>query len=77
MFPAELAKGLFGHLIAAIRGTAQYRRASFLARRGGQQVLPKFIDIDEDPLIPRGLASAPFDGEASRRGAANWSRAGC
>jgi PmbA protein len=26
IYPAELAKGLFGHLIAAVRGTAQYRR---------------------------------------------------
>jgi PmbA protein len=63
IFPAELAKGLFGHLVAAIRGTAQYRRASFLLGAVGKQVLPTFIDITEDPLIPRGLASAPFDGE--------------
>jgi PmbA protein len=69
IFPAELAKGLFGHLIAAIRGTAQYRRASFLLEAVGKQVLPEHIDIDEDPLIPRALASAPFDGEgvATRR----------
>jgi PmbA protein len=63
LYPAELAKGLFGHLCAAIRGTAQYRRASFLLDAVGKQVLPKFIDIDEDPWIPRGLGSAPFDGE--------------
>jgi PmbA protein len=63
IFPAELAKGLFGHLVAAIRGTAQYRRASFLLGAVGQQVLPSFVDITEDPLIPRALASAPFDGE--------------
>jgi PmbA protein len=50
-------------LIAAIRGTAQYRRASFLLDAVGKQVLPKFIDIDEDPWIPRGLGSAPFDAE--------------
>ena len=69
IFPAELAKGLFGHLIAAIRGTSQYRRASFLLDAVGKQVLPEHIDIDEDPLIPRALASAPFDGEgvATRR----------
>jgi PmbA protein len=69
IYPAELAKGLFGHLIAAIRGTSQYRRASFLLDAVGKPVLPEFIDIDEDPLIPRALASAPFDGEgvATRR----------
>jgi PmbA protein len=63
LYPAELAKGLFGHLIAAIRGTAQYRRASFLLDAVGQQVMPTFIDIDEDPFIPRALGSAPFDAE--------------
>jgi PmbA protein len=63
IFPAEHAKGLFGHLVAAIRGTAQYRRASFLLNAVGTRVLPDFVDITEDPLIPRALASAPFDGE--------------
>ena len=63
LYPAELAKGLFGHLVAALRGTAQYRRASFLLDAVGKQVLPSFIDIDEDPWLPRALASAPFDAE--------------
>jgi PmbA protein len=63
LYPAELAKGLFGHLIAAVRGTAQYRRASFLLDAVGQEILPPFIDIEEDPWIPRALASAPFDAE--------------
>jgi PmbA protein len=63
LYPAELAKGLFGHLISAVRGTAQYRRASFLLDAVGKEILPKFIDIEEDPFIPRALASAPFDAE--------------
>jgi PmbA protein len=63
LYPAELAKGLFGHLIAAVRGTAQYRRASFLLDAAGEKILPDFIDIEEDPFIPRALASAPFDAE--------------
>jgi PmbA protein len=63
IYPAELAKGLFGHLVAAVRGTAQYRRASFLLDAVGEQILPKFVEIDEDPLIPRALGSAPFDAE--------------
>jgi PmbA protein len=63
VFPAEHARGLFGHLVAAIRGTAQYRRASFLLGAAGSTVMPSFIEIEEDPLISRGLASAPFDGE--------------
>lgn len=69
IYPAEHARGLFGHLIAAIRGTSQYRRASFLLDALGQQVLAGLVDIDEDPFIPRGMASAPFDAEgvATRR----------
>jgi PmbA protein len=63
LYPAELAKSLFGHLIAAVRGTAQYRRASFLLGAAGKQVMPSFVAIDEDPAIPRALASAPFDAE--------------
>ena len=63
IYPPEVARGLFGHLIAAIRGTAQYRRASFLAGAMGKQVLSSLVDITEDPLIPRALGSAPFDGE--------------
>jgi PmbA protein len=63
IYPAELAKSLFGHLLGAIRGTAQYRRASFLLDAVGKQVLPSFIDIDENPWIAGGLASAPFDAE--------------
>jgi PmbA protein len=63
IYPPEVARGLFGHLIAAIRGTAQYRRASFLAGAKGTQVLSSLVDITEDPLIPRALGSSPFDGE--------------
>lgn len=63
IYPAELAKGLFGHLVAAVRGTAQYRRASFLLDAVGQQVLPEYVDIDEDPFIPRAFGSTAFDAE--------------
>ena len=63
LFPAELARSLFGHFIAAIRGTSQYRRASFLLDCVGQRVFPDWMQILEDPHIPRGMGSAPFDGE--------------
>ena len=53
IYPPELARGLFGHLVGAIRGTAQYRRATFLAGAAGKQVLSSLVDITEDPLIPR------------------------
>jgi len=63
LYPAELAKGLFGHLIAAVRGTAQYRRASFLLDAAGQQVFPDWFALHEHPHLPKALGSAPFDNE--------------
>jgi PmbA protein len=63
IFPAELARGLFGHLVAAIRGTSQYRKSTFLLDSLGKRIFPEFIEIEEDPFIPRAMASAPFDAE--------------
>lgn len=63
LFTPELGRSLFGHFVAAIRGTAQYRHSSFLPGCVGEQVFPDWLGIDEDPHIPRGIGSAPFDGE--------------
>jgi PmbA protein len=63
VFAPELARGFFGHFTAAIRGSAQYRKSSFLLGAAGQQVLPAFMQLDERPHIPEGLASSPFDDE--------------
>jgi PmbA protein len=59
----ELARGLFGHFVGAIRGASQYRRSSFLLEAAGTQVFPAFLSIAERPHLPRGLASSPFDAE--------------
>jgi PmbA protein len=59
----ELSRGLFGHLIAAVRGGSQYRRASFLLDSVGTQVLPKWLTLQERPHIKKALGSAPFDSE--------------
>ncbi|MGA7825481.1 MAG: metallopeptidase TldD-related protein, partial [Steroidobacteraceae bacterium] len=64
-FVPEMARGLIGHFIGAIRGTSQYRKASFLLEAAGSQVFPTFISMQERPHIPRGLASAPFDQEGA------------
>ncbi len=63
LFASELARGLFGHFVAAIRGTSQYRRTSFLLGAAGTQVFPAFLQIAERPHLPQGLASSPFDAE--------------
>jgi PmbA protein len=63
IFSAELARGFFGHLVAAVRGSSQYRKSSFLLGAAGEQVLPAFINMRERPHLPRALASSPFDNE--------------
>jgi PmbA protein len=59
----ELARGLLGHFVGAIRGASQYRRSSFLLGAAGTQVFPAFVNIAERPHLLQGLASSPFDGE--------------
>ena len=63
LFPPELARGLIGHFVAAIRGTSQYRRSSFLLNAAGAQVFPAGFSIAERPHLPKAMASAPFDDE--------------
>ena len=63
LFQAEMAAGLLRNFISAIRGTALYRRSTFLLDSLGTGVFPEFVHIHENPLIPRGLGSASFDSE--------------
>lgn len=63
LFAAEVARGLMSHFIAAIRGSSQYRKASFLLDAAGEQVFPAWVQIHERPHLPKGLASSNFDGE--------------
>ena len=63
LFVPEIARGLFGHFLGAIRGGSQYRRASFLLDAAGQRIFPSWMRISERPHIPKALGSAPFDSE--------------
>lgn len=63
IFKADVATGLLRALFGAIRGSALYRQASFLLDSLGEPIFPDWVNICEDPLRPRGLASAPFDNE--------------
>ncbi|AUG98440.1 metalloprotease PmbA [Prodigiosinella confusarubida] len=66
MFAAEVATGLFGHLVGAISGGSVYRKSTFLLDKLGQQILPEWLTIEEFPHLRKGLASSPFDGEGVR-----------
>jgi PmbA protein len=66
LFESPLAAGLLGAFVQAISGGALYRKSSFLLDSLGKQVLPKHIDILEDPFVKRGKGSSPFDDEGVR-----------
>jgi PmbA protein len=59
----RLAGGMLGHLASAINGAAIARGTSFLKDRLGERILPEGVRVIDDPRLPRGLASKPFDGE--------------
>ncbi len=66
LFEAPVASGLLGSLVGATSGGALYRKASFLLDSLGQQVLAPHVDVREDPHVPKGKGSAPFDDEGVR-----------
>ena len=73
LFAPEVARGLIGHFLGAIRGSSQYRKSSFLLGAAGQQVFPSFLELRERPHILQGARQQPV--RWRRRGDAR-SRAG-
>ena len=66
LFESPLAAGLLGALTQALSGGALYRKSTFLLDSLGKMVLPKHIDVLEDPFTLRGKGSSPFDSEGVR-----------
>ncbi len=63
IFAAEVASGLFGHLLGAISGGNIYRKTSFLEGAVGKQLFPDWLSITEKPRLKAALNSASFDGD--------------
>ena len=76
LFESTIAAGLLGAYVQATSGGALYRKSTFLLDSLGQQVLPEHIDIFEDPHVPRGKGSSPFDDEGVRTKARDVVKAG-
>ena len=72
LFAPELARGLFGHFVGAIRGTSQYRRASFLLDAAGEQMFPSFLRSPSGRICRRGSRAARSMPKAWRRVIASW-----
>jgi len=66
LFEAPLACGLLGNFVQAASGGALYRKASFLVDALGKPVFAPHITVEEDPYLPRGSGSSPFDEEGVR-----------
>ncbi|TIO08319.1 TldD/PmbA family protein [Mesorhizobium sp.] len=63
VFDPRVARGIAGHLGAAINGASVARKTSFLRDMMGKQVAAAAITVTDEPLRRRGQASRPFDGE--------------
>ncbi|MGD9841618.1 MAG: metalloprotease PmbA [Steroidobacteraceae bacterium] len=76
LFVPELARGLIGSFLGAIRGGSQYRRSSFLLDIAGKPVFPSWFNCTERPHLLKALGSAPFDSEGVATRDRQWVDAG-
>ncbi len=63
VFDPRVGGTLIGHLLGAISGSAIARRSSFLLDKLQDDIFAPGIRILDNPHLPRGLRSRPFDGE--------------
>jgi PmbA protein len=63
IFDPDVASALLGGILAAVNGERVLQGASFLGSRMDQKIASALLTIIDDGTRPRGLASAPFDGE--------------
>ncbi|WP_055324986.1 metalloprotease PmbA [Ralstonia solanacearum] len=66
LFEAPLAAGLLGAFVQAVSGGALYRKSTFLLDALGKEIFAPHVQIKEDPHVPSGMGSAPFDEEGVR-----------
>jgi PmbA protein len=69
VFDAESGRSIVGTIAGLANGGAFYRKSSYLVGREGTAIASPLVTIVDDPLIPRGPGSRPFDGDglATRR----------
>ena len=63
IFDAMTSPSLLRQIAGCISGYSIYRESSFLSGRLGERIASELVTITDDPLIPGGLGSKPFDGE--------------
>jgi len=60
---ARAAGALLRHLIGPLQGAQLQQKESFFDGKLGATVTSRVLTLTDDPLLVRGLASRPFDGE--------------
>ena len=66
IFENRVATQVLSPLLGAIAGTAIARGSSFLKDKLEQMVLPRGVDLIDDPFRPRAFGSTPYDDEGVR-----------
>jgi len=69
VFEPDAARAVLGMLAGCVNGGSIWRQRSYLAGREGTAVASELVTVVDDPFIPKGPGSRPFDGEGlpSRR----------
>lgn len=68
IFDPRVSRSLLGHLAGSVNGQSVARGTSFLKDSMGKTIFAPDIRIIDDPLLRRGHASRPFDGEGVAAG---------
>ncbi|WP_163266036.1 TldD/PmbA family protein [Chelativorans alearense] len=63
VYDPRVARGMAGHIAAAINGASVARKTSFLRDMMERKVASAGITVTDNPRVKRGQSSRPFDGE--------------
>ena len=63
VFDPEAGRAIVGMVFSVANGSAFYRKSSYLIGREGEPAASELVTIEDDPHIPRGPGSRPFDGD--------------
>jgi PmbA protein len=58
-----MSASFIGSVAAAANGDAVFKKSSFLVGKLGQKIAANAVTLVDDGLYPKGLGTAPFDGE--------------
>jgi PmbA protein len=59
----EVGRSIVGTVFAVANGSSFWRKSTYMLGREGTPVASSLVTIVDDPLIPRGPGSRPFDGD--------------